>query len=159
MARALVAMHDLRPPTRMPTYVSSVEYESGSRASWAVCCCGFVFYALRPTNIVPESTAGFFNTLLFLAGTLKNVTCCLSELLVNFREKSNGIGRFGGLEVPTDVSTGPVSIFRNRVNARLFRYNSPSFDFLIETEPVGHPLEFEPAKLANPTRFLSKVDQ
>ena len=55
--------------------------------------------------------------------------------------------------------TGPVSIFRNRVNARLFRYNSPSFDFLIETEPVGHPLEFEPAKSANPTRFLSKIDQ
>ena len=30
---------------------------------------------------------------------------------------------------------------------------------MIETEPVGHPLEFEPAKSANPTRFLSKIDQ
>ena len=39
-------------------------------------------------------------------------------------------------------------------------YNSPSFDLtIIETGPVGYPLEFEPAKSANPTRFLSKIDQ
>ena len=38
-------------------------------------------------------------------------------------------------------------------------YNSPSFDFLIETGPVGHPLDFEPAKSANPASFLSKIDQ
>ena len=33
---------------------------------------------------------------------------------------------------------------------RLFRIIL-RFDFLIETGPVGHPLEFEPAKSANPT--------
>ena len=38
-------------------------------------------------------------------------------------------------------------------------YNSPSFDFFIETGPVGHPLEFEHAKSANATRLFSKIDQ
>ena len=37
--------------------------------------------------------------------------------------------------------------------------HSPSFTFSIETGPVGRPLEFEPAKSANHTRFLSKIDQ
>ena len=30
--------------------------------------------------------------------------------------------------------------------------------FWAETGPVGHPLEFEPAKSAKRTRFLSKTD-
>ena len=34
----------------------------------------------------------------------------------------------------------------------------PSFDFFLEAGPVGRPLEFQPAKSANPTRFLSKID-
>ena len=34
-----------------------------------------------------------------------------------------------------------------------------SFDKKIETGPFGHPLAFEAAKSANPTRFLSKIDQ
>ena len=149
MARALVAMHDLRPPTRMPTYVSSVEYESGSRASWAVCCCGFVFYALRPTNIVPESTAGFFNTLLFLAGTLKNVTCCLSELLVNFREKSGGIGRFCRLEVLTDRHWPSFD----------FLIESLSFDFFYRNRASWRSVGSRACKIFQSTRFLSKIDQ
>ena len=38
-------------------------------------------------------------------------------------------------------------------------YNSPSFDFIIETGPVRYPLEFESAQSANPTRRLfSKID-
>ena len=36
--------------------------------------------------------------------------------------------------------------------------NSPCFDTKIETGP-GHPFEFEPENAANPTRFLSKIDQ
>ena len=42
--------------------------------------------------------------------------------------------------------------YRNRVNCTK---QAACF----ETGPVGHPLEFEPAKSANPTRFLSKIDQ
>ena len=38
----------------------------------------------------------------FLPGTSKNVPSCLNEILVNFREESNGIGRFCRLEVPSD---------------------------------------------------------
>ena len=34
-------------------------------------------------------------------------------------------------------------------------YISLRFVFFIETGPVGHPLEFDPPKPANPTRFLS----
>ena len=52
--------------------------------------------------------------------------------------------------------------YRNGVNCAkqaACLYISPSFDFLIEARPVGHPLEFEPAKSANPTRFLFKIDQ
>ena len=54
---------------------------------------------------------------LFLPGTLKNVPCCLNELLVNFREESSGIGRFCRLEVPTDGQQAQFRFFnRNRVN-------------------------------------------
>ena len=77
---------------------------------------------------------------LFLPGTLKNVPCSLNELLVNFGEESSGIGRFCRPEVPTDGQTS-------------------QFLFFFRTEPVGHPLAFEAAKSANPTRFLSKIDQ
>ena len=41
---------------------------------------------------------------------------------------------------------------------RLFRIVLPVSIFLIETGPVGHPLEFDPAKSVNPTRFCSKID-
>ena len=85
---------------------------------------------------------GFFQHLrrLFLQGTLKNVPGCLNELFVNFREESSGIGRFCRLEVQKDGQT-------------------TRFRFLVETEPVGHLMEFGAAKSANPTRFLSKIDQ
>ena len=54
---------------------------------------------------------------LFLWGTLKYVPCCLNELLVNFREESNGIGRFCMLEVPRDGQLAHFRFFyRNRVN-------------------------------------------
>ena len=47
--------------------------------------------------------------------------------------------------------TGPVSIV-DFVGSKFQRMASwPSFDFFIETGPVGHPLEFESAKSANPT--------
>ena len=46
---------------------------------------------------------------LFLPGTLKNVPCCLNELLVNFREESRGNGQFCGFEVPTG---GQLAQFR-----------------------------------------------
>ena len=38
----------------------------------------------------------------FSPGDVKNVPCCLNDLLVNFREESIGICRFCRLEVPTD---------------------------------------------------------
>ena len=48
---------------------------------------------------------------LFLPGTLKNVTCSLNLLLVNFRDESNAIGRLCRLDIPTDgqLSIVPVS--------------------------------------------------
>ena len=102
---------------------------------------------------------------LFLPGTLKNVPCPLKELMVNFREEpiNSGIGRFCRLGVPTDGQLAQFRFFhRNRVKctkqALPDSYISPSFDFLVETGPVGHPSEFEPAKSANPTRFLSIID-
>ena len=88
--------------------------------------------------------------------------------MVNFRDESTIVGDW-----PIDVA-----------GAKFQRMaNWPSFDFLIETEqtarnrppvsynsqtrvvfsietgPVGLPLEFEPAKSANPSRLLSKMDQ
>ena len=74
---------------------------------------------------------------LFLPGTLKNIPCCLNELLVNFREDYSGIGRFRRLEVPMDGQLAQFHFLdRNRVN-------SPSFRFFIEAGPGGHPLEIE----------------
>ena len=98
---------------------------------------------VRRTIIVPENETGFLNTLwqrLFLPGTLKNAPCCLNQLLVNFREEPSGIGRFCRLEVPTGdwlsfvflIETGWIA--RNRPTVS---NNPPSFDFLIETGPVG----------------------
>ena len=128
----------------------------------AVCILAFGqyqanFYRSRKQNIFQHFGK------LFLPETLKGVPCCLNELVVNFREEPSGIGRLCRLEVPTDgqlakcrffIETGWIA--RNRWPVP---YHSPSFDFSIETGPVGHPFEFEPAKSANPTRFLSKFDQ
>ena len=47
---------------------------------------------------------------LFLSGTLKNVPCSLNELLVNFREESNGIGGLLTGSNSNGWPTGPVSI-------------------------------------------------
>ena len=54
--------------------------------------------------------------------------------------------------------TGPVSFFVAK-QGELHDRGRRNFDFFTETGPVGHPLEFEPAKSGNPTRFLSKIDQ
>ena len=89
---------------------------------------------------------------LFLPGTLANVLCCLNELMVNFREESSGIGRHHRLEVPTG---GQLAQFRfsfkskqgeMHEKSRLFRTILPVSIFFMEAGPVGHPLEFEPAK-------------
>ena len=74
-----------------------------------------------------------------------------------------GLADFAGAKFPRRCPTGPVSIFLSKQGeshetGHLFRMNSPSFDFFIETGP-GHPFEFEPENAANPTRFLSKIDQ
>ena len=60
--------------------------------------------------------------------------------------------------------TGPVSIKKWEQGelyetGGLFRATHPVSIKEIETEPVGHPWNFEPAKSANPTRFLLKIDQ
>ena len=57
----------------------------------------------KPTSIVQENNtwAGFF-------GDLEKKNCSLNEILVNFREESSGIGRFCGLEVPTDGQLAQV---------------------------------------------------
>ena len=67
---------------------------------------------------------------LFLAGTLKNVLCCLNELLVNFRKEPRGIGRFCRLESSNGWPTRPVSIFWSKQGelhetGRLFRIILP----------------------------------
>ena len=72
---------------------------------------------------------------IFLPGTLKNVPCCLNELLVGFREESSGIGRFCRLEIPTDSQLAQFQFFdRNRVKLnetdRLFRIILPVSIFL-----------------------------
>ena len=62
-------------------------------------------------------------------------------------------------------SPGPVLFFLSKQGelhetetGRLFRIIL-RFDFSIETGPVGHPLELESAKSANPARVLLKIDQ
>ena len=103
---------------------------------------------------------------LFLLGTLKNVPCPLNELLVNFREESSGIRRFCRLEFQRmanwpsfdkRIETG--KIIRHR---RPLSCNSPCFDKKNRNWAscqLAIRWNFEPAKSANPTRFLPKIDQ
>ena len=97
---------------------------------------------------------------LFFPGTIKNIPAVSMSYWSIFERNLVGLADFAGSN-SNGWPTGPVSTFdRNSVNCTRspVSYNSPSFDFLSETGPVGHPLKFEPAKSANPTRFLSKLD-
>ena len=74
-----------------------------------------------------------------------------------------GLADFAGFKFQRMTNWPSFDFFyRNRVkiarNKPPVSYKPPSFHFLIETGPVGHPLKVEPAKSANP-RFLSKIDQ
>ena len=52
---------------------------------------------------------------LFIPGTLKNISCCLNELLVNFRQESRGIGLFFRFEVPTDDQLAQFRLFLSKL--------------------------------------------
>ena len=107
---------------------------------------------------------GFFQHLrrLFLQGTLKNVPGCLNELFVNFREESSGIGRFCRLEF-NGWPTGSVSIKKSKLGeiyetGGLCRAIHPVSIEKTKLSQLAIRWNFEPAKSANPTRFLSKID-
>ena len=71
-----------------------------------------------------------------------------------FERNLVGLADFDRLEVPTDGQLSQFRFFyRNWLDCGNLpvSYNYPSFDFFIETGPVGHPLEFEHAKSANAT--------
>ena len=55
---------------------------------------------LKPTSIFPDKTKQDFQHFdrLFLPGTLKNVPCCLNELMVNFEGNLVGLVDFAGSE-------------------------------------------------------------
>ena len=68
----------------------------------------------------------------------------------------SGNGRFCRLATPTD---GQLASFDFTCSKFQRMANWPSFDFLIETGPVGHPLEFRACKSAKPTIDSSRKSQ
>ena len=78
----------------------------------------FSFSCFRPTIIVSENKNMIFQHFgrLFLPGTLKNVPCCLNELLVIFREESinSGMVPFCSLEVPSDGQLAQLRFFLSK---------------------------------------------
>ena len=106
--------------------------------------------------IVPENKTGFFIFQhfgrLFLPGTLKNVPFSRNERLVNFREESNGIGRFCSLEFQRVGNWPSFDTQKNRNRedstkpvACVVQFHPVSIK-IIETGPVGHPLELRACK-------------
>ena len=99
---------------------------------------------------------------LFLPGTLKNVPFSLIELLINFREESSGIGRRLEFQWMANwpafdkkVEAEIIILLRNR---RPFRAIRPVSKKKSKLGQLAIRWNFEPAKSANPTRFLSKMD-
>ena len=68
----------------------------------------------------------------------------------------SGNDRFCRLATPTD---GQLASFDFTCSKFQRMANWPSFDFLIETGPVGHPLEFRACKSAKPTIDSSRKSQ
>ena len=78
--------------------VSIKKIETGPVASWP--SVGTSSLQNRPIPL--DSSRKLTNSSLRQQGTFFNVPCCLNKQLVNFRDKSCGIGRFRRLAVPTD---------------------------------------------------------
>ena len=99
----------------------------------------------------------------FSPGDEKNVPCPLNELLVNFREKSSGIGRFCRLKFQrmTNWPSFDKKIETGRItrNRRPVSCNSFTLFRLKNRNWASWPsLELRASKLANPTRFLPKIE-